>query len=366
MVQQMDPRQLAKYPFLKEASELVRSSGVSIEDVLRSSAFSEARRRGLKRVTEALREMHIPKNSAADEGEVLMEVLSYPLARMLISCVNDEFLIRRYATAEAKNLSDRLGTEELGTMMLVAAELRVSARLEDEVPSMHFTDFLRYTAGVRGKEWKLVNQEVHEGYVPLSKNRFARVLEQALGERIENELPLAVNDTILEVFRADAAEVSKLVEEMRERFKANDMGEVSLMKFPPCMKKLVAMAEKGENMPHAGRFAMTSFLAYIGMGPAEIVKIFARSPDFDESKTLYQIHHINGEGGGTKYTPPECATMRTNGVCYEPDSLCNSGRVRHPLTYYRIKTIVRAPAPEPEKVADTEKKEEPPRKNSRR
>jgi DNA primase large subunit len=243
--------------------------------------------------------------------------------------------------------------------MLVAAELKVSARLEDDIPNMHFTDFLRYTAGVRGKEWKLVNQEVHEGYVPLSKNRFARVLEQALGERIEEELPLPVNDTILNTFRADTEEVSKLVAEMRERFKANDMGEVSLVKFPPCMKKLVAMAEKGENMPHAGRFAMTSFLSYIGMGPAEIVKIFARSPDFDESKTLYQINHITGEGGGTKYTPPECATMRTNGVCYEPDSLCNSGRVRHPLTYYRIKTIVRAPPPEKEEKAegDVEAKE---------
>jgi DNA primase large subunit len=355
----VDGRQLAKYPFLKEASELVRSSGVSIADVLTSSAFSEARRRGVARVSEALKEMRIPKNSAADESEILMEVLSYPLARMLVSCVNDEFLIRRYATAEAKNLSDRLGTEEMETLMLVAGELKVSARMIDDLPSMHFTDFLRYTAGVRGKEWKLVNQEVQDGYVPLSKNRFARVLEQALNERIENELPLPVNDAILESFKGDTEETSKLVEEMRARFKANDMGEVSLMKFPPCMKKLVAMAEKGENMPHAGRFAMTSFLSYIGMGPAEIVKIFARSPDFDESKTMYQINHITGEGGGTKYTPPECATMRTNGVCFEPDALCNSGRVRHPLTYYRIKTIVRAPPPEKEKEAQPAEEKKP-------
>jgi hypothetical protein len=46
-------------------------------------------------------------------------------------------------------------------------------------------------------------------------------------------------------------------------------------------------------------------------------------------------------------------------VCFEPDALCNSGRVRHPLTYYRIKTIVRAPPPEKEKEAQPVEEKKP-------
>jgi DNA primase large subunit len=29
--------------------------------------------------------------------------------------------------------------------------------------------------------------------------------------------------------------------------------------------------------------------------------------------------------------------MKSNGVCYNPDSLCNRDWMNHPLSYYRIK-----------------------------
>jgi len=97
-------------------------------------------------------------------------------------------------------------------------------------------------------------------------------------------------------------------------------------------------AQAGQNMPHAGRFALASFLSFIGMPVEEIIKLFCSSPDFDHSKTAYQVRHITGDGLGKRYTPPECATMRTNGLCFEPDELCNGRRVTHPLTYYRIRS----------------------------
>ena len=67
-----------------------------------------------------------------------------------------------------------------------------------------------------------------------------------------------------------------------------------------------------------------------------IIAIFAVSPDFNEAVSEYQIKHITGELNGTEgYTPPECATMKTNGICFNPDPLCD--RIKHPLNYYRIK-----------------------------
>ena len=30
--------------------------------------------------------------------------------------------------------------------------------------------------------------------------------------------------------------------------------------------------------------------------------------------------------------------MKTNGICYNPDSLCEQEWMNHPLTYYRVKS----------------------------
>ena len=65
-----------------------------------------------------------------------------------------------------------------------------------------------------------------------------------------------------------------------------------------------------------------------------IAELYARSPDFDREKTMYQVGHITG-GGGTEYTAPACAAMRTTGLCIRPDKICET--INHPLSYYRKK-----------------------------
>ena len=42
--------------------------------------------------------------------------------------------------------------------------------------------------------------------------------------------------------------------------------------------------------------------------------------------------------GGEGYSPPECKTMKTNGLCYSPDKLCEQEWMNHPLKYYRTKS----------------------------
>jgi DNA primase large subunit len=70
------------------------------------------------------------------------------------------------------------------------------------------------------------------------------------------------------------------------------------------------------------------------MEKSRIADLFARAPDFDAEKTMYQVSHITG-GGGTEYNAPACAAMRTNSLCIRPDALCE--RVSHPLGYYKLK-----------------------------
>jgi DNA primase large subunit len=265
------------------------------------------------------------------------------MARMYVSCVGDKFLTKRYALAEGVAMYERLEKEEQEIVEEVAFQLGVGLNTDHDVLRMHFTDYLKFTSRMRSKEWKLVNTEVKEGYVALNQVKFARVLQQALQDRIEAELPLPVNDAIAKALGTDLRELKDRTAIKRDQFKAEDLGKVSVENFPPCMKHLIGMAQAGENMPHSGRFSLTAFLHHVGLTPEDILALFATSPDFDQSKTKYQVDHITGETSGTEYTPPECATMKSYGICFEPDDLCVNPRafVKHPLTYYRIKNVPR-------------------------
>ena len=113
-------------------------------------------------------------------------------------------------------------------------------------------------------------------------------------------------------------------------------GSIEESAFPPCMQALITALTAGVNLTHAGRFALTTFVHTVGMDVPAIAQLYARSPDFDPEKTMYQVEHITGRGGsGTEYTTPACAAMRTTGLCVNRDQICE--RVNHPLSYYKGK-----------------------------
>lgn len=344
----MEGVHLAKYPFLRDAADNVRDQGVTLEDLLGHQSYRQARARGKARVVDALEYGAVRERPMGTLEEQLEEILSYPLARMLVSAAGDKFLLRRYALAEGVTMCGRLEREEVDVVEEVAYQLGVKARTDSDTAdqvtvSIHFSDYLRFTSRMRSKEWKLVNIEVKDGQVVLGQVRFARVMQQALQDRIENELPLPVTADLIKSLGEDLREIKDRAAIKREQFKAEDFGKVSVDNFPPCIKHLIGMAQAGENIPHSGRFALTAFLHHVGLSSEEILALYAASPDFDQSKTKYQVDHITGETSGTEYTPPECATMKSYGICYDPDSLCNHPKeyVKHPLTYYRIKNSPR-------------------------
>jgi DNA primase large subunit len=344
----MQALHLAKYPFLRDAAEHVKDQGVTLEDLLGHQAFRSARARGKARVIDALEDGVVRFRPMGSPEEHLEEILSYPMARMLVSGVGDRFLIKRYALAEGVAMCERLEHEDLDALEEVAYQLGVRVTTDHDdadqiLVRMHFSDYLRFTSRMRSKEWKLVNIEVKGGDVTLGQVKFARVMQQALQDRIEEELPLPITDAILQALGDDLRELKDRTAIKRDQFKAEDFGKVSVENFPPCVKHLIGMAQAGENIPHSGRFALTAFLHHVGLSSDEILALYAASPDFDHSKTKYQVDHITGETSGTEYTPPECATMKSYGICFEPDSLCNHPKeyVKHPLSYYRIKNLPR-------------------------
>ncbi len=332
----MDVRLLARFPFLKESNQLIKGEGITLEDLVDDIAFERARIKGKSRILIALEKGEVPKPPMASEREALIELLSYPIARMLVASLQEPYLTRRYALSEAVAAESRLQEEELSFIATIATELDIDMKIMDSRAMMHFTDFLAYTNQLRAKPWKLINQVVDNGYVVLAKDKIARILRNVIQRKIEGEIiEMSVNELILTGFRSEIAELKKVVDEKRDKYRAEDLGRVRITRFPPCMYQLLASVQEGENVPHNGRFALVSFLHNIGMTNDEIFNIFGTVPDFAQRKTAYQIEHITGKISSTEYTPPECSTMKTYGLCPGPDELCR--KIRHPLSYYRLK-----------------------------
>jgi DNA primase large subunit len=344
---------LCFYPFLSAASNSVEVSGVTLDDVIKAAAFERARVRGKERITEAIQEGTVSKPMIMRTAQAEMELLSYPFARILVSCIGNAHLVRRYALSEAKSAytklkedSSRGSSAATDIIYEMAREFDIHADLSG-LPQEHlqvqlpFVDYLRYTTNLRDKRWKLVNRGLEKGQVSLRKNEFLRIVQEAIYERIKKDLPMEVPEALCKSIQKYAIDIEAELEERRKKF--GDSGFESSAGFrvkdpscfPPCITHILANLKEGVNVPHTARFAVTAFLRNLGLTVDEIIEIYKNSPDFDEERTRYQVVHISGESGSTKYTAPSCGTMRTYGNCVDSDDLCE--RISHPLSYYKRK-----------------------------
>jgi len=330
----------ARYPFLDDARQAVEAADVDLLAVVeREQPIVD---RALERVERAL-----------DDGEVgdahrrtRVELLSYPVARVLVSLVDEHVLTRKYARAEAWTAYERLRGEltasddlksttadrlTLGTL-LSEFDLAETVREEPDGFTVGVGPYLDLAAELRDEQWRLVNRALDDGRVPVSRGELLVLLRQAIENRVTEGLPLSVPDPIA---TALAEERGHLETQLAELDLTREIDTVVPELFPPCMEHLLDQVQKGEHLEHHSRFAIASFLTSIGMNTDEIVELFQVNPGFGEEATRYQVDHIRGATSPTEYSPPACATMQSYGDCVNMDDLCET--ISHPLGYYEKK-----------------------------
>jgi len=330
---------LAKYPFLNAAKAYVKDNELSVEELLDDPLYDRARTMGVERLDNAFKDRDVGNRSLATESDCIMELLSYPIARMMAVCIEDVYFKRRYALGEAIHAYRNLVNEPIPFLLTIAKEFKLNVSYEEEINrlSVHFTDYLHY-APTRYKEWKMINRDMKDGFIRISQKDLARLIQEVLRERINEELDnRACNKVIYTIFSSDIKRIQNSVMMHRKKIEAAPVGKLDINKLPPCMKDILAAIQSGENVPHMGRFALVAFLSSLKLNTNNILKLFSRAPDFEEEKTRYQIEHITGSTSATSYTPPGCEKMRTYGICpvEKIDDLCK--RRRHPLSYYKAK-----------------------------
>jgi len=330
---------LSKYPFLNDAKTYVKDNGLSVSELLKDPLYERARIIGVERLDNAFKNRDVGTRSIVTETDHIMELLSYPISRMVAVCIGDNYFKRRYALSEALHAYKNLVNEPTPFLLFASKEFDLNVKYAKDTNkiSIHFIDYLKH-APTRYKEWKMINRSMDNGYISMSQKDLARLIQEALRARINNELDSrACNKEIFEAFSLDIKRIQNSVLKHRKKIETAPVGKLDVKKLPPCMKDILAAIQAGENVPHMGRFALVAFLNTLKLSTTNILKLFSTAPDYEEERTRYQVEHIQGKISSTEYKAPGCDKMRTYGICpvEKMDDLCK--RRRHPLSYYKAK-----------------------------
>ncbi len=326
-------RDLARFPYLEEVKDFIKSSGISLEDLLQKTEFAQIRGLGARRIIDGNLQAQQEDRPLVTEAACRAEILSYAFARIVLSHYKSEsnYIRKRWVISECILAKSRLEAESLEFMLHLAKQCKFDVRACEAGIELHFADYLRSTK-MKGpdSEWKLVKQRVNKGYVQLTKKQLPAVLSGALERHIE-----------VPYLGTEYAELAPYIDEVRKlgkiiELRLNPLQELEQYKrcLPPCIAYLYSKIPV-RKLHHQELFALVSFLNILNLSSDSILSLLSKAPDFDLKKTIYQVEHITGKSSATEYTSPGCATMKSFGLCYKPDDCCAQGWMRHPLTYYR-------------------------------
>lgn len=312
----------ALFPYINKSILYVNSLNISINDIIMSPSFEAVRINGENKILDSIAGK-LKKKYLFTRGEMLVELLSYPYIKILLSCINERALIRKYIFSEAFSSiffiksSSNFSEKEL---LSFALDLDLDVTIEhDNLFLVHFSDFIKYSTRFKDISWKLINMELKNGYVLVKLSNFLRFLQEVIYCKIEKSFSFDIPKNICEICLKQSNDILLFYQEYQKNNEKLLFDEISIKKkveinsFPLCIKNALAQLQSGINLSHSMRFSLVSFLNLIGMDKEKIYNLFLTSPDFNVSQVKYQINHIINK----KYKCPSCSTMKTYGNCID-------------------------------------------------
>jgi DNA primase large subunit len=249
------------------------------------------------------------------------------LAIILLKLTGMNTLIKRFALAEARraekflerdlsNLSDK-SKEELARKIIYDL-FGVEIKKQEDYFIMPVSDYLKHSVNFHEREWKLVNRRVDKGMVFLTSHETVRLVRKELGNYINQKIQNSKMPPMISGFDNYVTRLASLAKKFATPV-------ILSSEYPPCIKHAIEVLEKGENLPHSGRFMLATFLLAREQSVEQIAPLFKNAPDYNEKITLYQLNHLAGSSG-TQYSCPSCEKLKTQNLCFaipECDSIIN-------------------------------------------
>lgn len=315
--------EIAKYPFLADAGQYLKDKGFTLEQFGTDPDLKDLIDKAYERIQVAadgkIYKSDLIGDQVSKEAALPREVFSFLLAIVLLKLSGMHTLIKRFALAEArraekyleKDLAD-ISDESKKQLAIRVIDDLFSVQIEklDDYFVITVPDYLKHSINFHEREWKLINRHVENGQVFLTPHETVRLIRKELGTYINSKIVNAKTPTMIPGFEDS---VNKLVM-LSKKFSTFT---VTTGEYPPCIKHAIDILEKGENLPHSGRFMLATFLLSKGQSVQQIAPLFKNAPDYNERVTLYQLNHLAGtSGSGTQYSCPSCEKLKTQSLCF--------------------------------------------------
>ena len=315
--------EIAKYPFLTDAGQYLKEQGFTLEQFANDPDLKVLLNKAFHRIQVAaegkIYKSEITENQAASDSALPREVFSFLLAIILLKLTGMNTLIRRFALAEARRAEKYLEKDLANihddsknqlAIKIIADLFSVSVLRQNDFFVISVSDYLKHSINFHEREWKLVNRHVENGYVFLSSHETVRLVRKELGNYISTKIFNARTPSMITGFEEPVSQLMNIA----KKFSTNT---VITTQNPPCIKHAIEVLEKGENLPHSGRFMLATFLLSKGKSIEQIAPLFKNAPDYNEKVTLYQLNHLAGaSGSNTKYSCPSCEKLKTQNLCF--------------------------------------------------
>lgn len=365
----------ARYPFLPQASDWIRSMAVEhnidLDELLDGSWMEKARSRARIRLIDSIQSKEgvevVGGDLFTEEGRII-EAFSFYYARLVVCASEDERLIARWAQAEAARAEQILIKDHQNLSIIAQTYISEIEQVEQHnsplasdvsanyggalqqrrrsqsgpLWKIGFSDFIEICPKITGSRWRLPNCDVHEGWVTLfeepqygSSAKLSRLLRERIKAGVEAEALGKMDEITMDL----AVRLAEPVGMVRNLMATKASEAISLVgadenDWPPCMRKAVAELANGVNLNHFGRLFLASMAATLALPKESCVSFFRGAPDFSESTTTYQVDHVYQHG----YTPSGCGKLKVNHNCPVlpgDDRLCDQPWLDHPLKYIR-------------------------------
>ncbi len=330
--------EMAKYPFLAESGQYLKDKGFSLEQFGKDPDLKPILDKALNRI-EIATTGKIYRSEVANLEELDLEVFSFLLAVILLKLSGMNTLIRRFSLAEARRAEKYLERdladlsnktkEELATR-IIKELFSIEVQKRDNFFVIPIPAYLKHSVNFHEREWKLINRKVDNGKVILTSHETVRLIRKELDNYIASKIRSAGTPSMIETLK-------KPVERLVSLSKKFSVPTVVSTEYPPCIKHAIEVLDKGENLPHSGRFLLATYLLGAGQSVEKIAPLFKNAPDYNERITMYQLNHLKGSSGsGTEYKCPSCERVKSKDLCYATSD-CDG--IINPIQFKKKKTL---------------------------
>lgn len=334
----LGPDEMAKYPFLAEAGQYLKDKGFSLDQFGNDPDLKPILDKAYNRI-EVATTGKIYRTEIVRLEDLDLEVFSFLLAVILLKLSGMNTLIRRFSLAEArraekyleKDLADLSNKtkEELATR-IIKELFSINVQKKDDFFIIPISDYLKHSVSFHEREWKLINRHIENGMVVLSSHETVRLIRKELDSYIASKIRSTGTPSMIEPLK-------KPVEKLISLAKKFSVPTVTSTEYPPCIKHAIDVLDKGENLPHSGRFLLATYLLGVGQSVEQIAPLFKNAPDYNEKITMYQLNHLKGSSGsGTEYKCPSCERVKSKDLCFATSD-CDG--IINPLQFKKKKTL---------------------------